>query len=188
MHGAVAPKSPVRRSWFARIPHAILRGLWFLFRLLLVLWATLVIYYSNLPWFWGRAALALAFLVFGVWALWFARRSSAGWAFVALFFGVCGAGVLLTPLLDRGPISRGILVILAAAAVAFFIVMTAWGRFSGPDEGSLRFILGFVLVVIVLPLLVPFTKPASVRRHVVYSCFYLACLALLVASWWEFLI
>jgi cytochrome b6 len=105
-----------------------------------------------------------------------------------LFFGVCGAGVLLTPLLDRGPISRGILVILAAAAVAFFIVMTAWGRFSGPDEGSLRFILGFVLVAIVLPLLVPFTKPASVRRHVVYSCFYLACLALLVASWWEFLI
>jgi cytochrome b6 len=105
-----------------------------------------------------------------------------------LFFGFCGMGVLLTPLLDRGPVSRGLLVVFAAVAVAFFIVMTAWGRFSGPEEGTLRFILGLVLVVIVLPLLVPFTRPRSARRDVVNGCFYLACLALLLAGWWEFLL
>jgi quinol-cytochrome oxidoreductase complex cytochrome b subunit len=105
-----------------------------------------------------------------------------------LVFGVCGLVVLLVPFLDRGQTSRAILNSLAFAAVVFFIVMTAWGRFSGPDEGSLRFILGLVLVVIVLPLLLPFTRPKTGRRQVVYGCLGVACLALFATTWWEFLI
>ena len=97
----VAPLPPSQRSWFVRIPHAILRGTWFLFRVLLVLWATLVIYYSNLPWFWGRAALAIAFFAFSVWALWFARKPRMGWAFVALFLSVCGWYMSIRPSNDR---------------------------------------------------------------------------------------
>jgi quinol-cytochrome oxidoreductase complex cytochrome b subunit len=47
-----------------------------------------------------------------------------------LFFGFCGLVVFLVPFLDFGA-SRGrprlVLNVLAALAVAFFIVMTAWG-------------------------------------------------------------
>ena len=39
-----------------------------------VLWATLAIYYSNLPWFELRLALAAAFAAFAIWALWFSRQ------------------------------------------------------------------------------------------------------------------
>ena len=51
-----------------------------------------------------------------------------------LFFGVCGLVVLLTPFLDRGRTSRMILNGLAAVAVAFFIVMTAWGWFPKAER------------------------------------------------------
>lgn len=57
-----------------RIVRGIGKALGFLFRLGLVGWATLAIYWSNLPWAWGRVALALGFLAFGIWALWIARR------------------------------------------------------------------------------------------------------------------
>ena len=43
--------------------------------LLLVIWATLALYYSNLPWFSGRLLLAAAFGIFAVWAFWVNRRS-----------------------------------------------------------------------------------------------------------------
>src|SRR5262245_61936840 len=93
--------APAQRSWFVRIPYAIVRALWFLFRVLLVLWASLVIYYSNLPWFWGRVALSLAFFAFSIWALWFARRPRMGWVFVGLFLAVCGWYVSIQPSHDR---------------------------------------------------------------------------------------
>lgn len=37
---------------------------------LFIVWATLAIYYSNLPWLGLRVALAVVFLLFGVWSLW----------------------------------------------------------------------------------------------------------------------
>jgi Domain of unknown function (DUF4105) len=49
-------------------------GLGFLMRLGLVGWAALAIYWSNLPWPEARLALAIIFLVFGIWALWFGRK------------------------------------------------------------------------------------------------------------------
>jgi cytochrome b6 len=102
-----------------------------------------------------------------------------------LFFGFCGLLVLLIPFLDRGRISRLILNWLATVAVAFFIVMTAWGWFSQKEESTLRIILGAVLVVIVLPLLIPFTMPKTLIRQALYSSLALAFLVLLVATWWE---
>lgn len=62
------------------------------FQAVLIGWAALAIYYSNLPWAWLRLVLALAFAAFGVWALWIARARSHSWrhlfAFAALFAAV----------------------------------------------------------------------------------------------------
>jgi len=52
----------------------LLATLGFLCRFLLIAWAVLAIYYSNLPWPWARLALAIAFGLFGVWALWLTRK------------------------------------------------------------------------------------------------------------------
>src|SRR5262245_7837247 len=60
-------------SWFSRALRWPLAALQFLFLLLLVTWATLAVYYSNLPWAWLRLALAVAFAAFSVWALWLSR-------------------------------------------------------------------------------------------------------------------
>jgi cytochrome b6 len=102
-----------------------------------------------------------------------------------LFFGGCGLVVLLTPFLDRGQTNRRILSGLAAVAVAFFIVMTAWGWFSKPDQLVLRFVLGALLTVITLFLLIPSTKPDTEARKTVYGFLTLAVLVLLAAAYWE---
>jgi hypothetical protein len=60
----------------------------FLCRAALVGWATLAIYYSNLPWAWLRIVLALAFLAFGIWALRRPRRPRTLLAFAGVFLGV----------------------------------------------------------------------------------------------------
>lgn len=101
MSTAAPQITPTQRSWFARVPIGILRGLWFVLRLLVVLWATLVIYYSNLPSYWGRAALAVAFFAFSIWAIWLTSRPRMGWVFIALFLGVCGWYMSILPSNDR---------------------------------------------------------------------------------------
>jgi hypothetical protein len=62
-----------RRGLFRRILSGLRAGLWGLVLLLLVAWATLAIYYSNLPWPWARLALAIAFAAFAVWTLLLSR-------------------------------------------------------------------------------------------------------------------
>ena len=104
-----------------------------------------------------------------------------------MFFGFAGLIVLALPFLDRGPRSRAVLNGLVAASVAFFIVMTAWGWFAAPGEATRRFILGCLLVVIVLPLMIPFTNRESSARRALYGGLSLALAALLVAGWWEWL-
>jgi quinol-cytochrome oxidoreductase complex cytochrome b subunit len=104
-----------------------------------------------------------------------------------LFFGFCGLVVLLIPFLDRGPRSRLVLNALVVLSVVFFIVMTAWGWFSRPTDGTLRMILGCILALIVLPLLLPFTQPRTTARQAVYATLTLAGVVLLAASWWEML-
>ncbi|HKB01883.1 MAG TPA: DUF4105 domain-containing protein [Gemmataceae bacterium] len=79
----------------------VLAGLGFLGRLLLVTWATLAIYYSNLPWAWSRLALAVAFAGFSVWALWLTRRPRMGWVFLGLFAAVVVWETSIPPSHDR---------------------------------------------------------------------------------------
>ena len=104
-----------------------------------------------------------------------------------LFFGFCGLAMLLIPFLDRGRYSRLVLNSLVALSVAFFIVMTAWGWFSHTNERILRLTLASLLVVIVLPLLVPFTQPKSGARQAVYASLTIAGLVFLAAIGWEML-
>ncbi len=58
------------RGWFGKILRGLLLLLTGFIRFLFVAWASLAIYHSNLPWLGLRVALALAFSMFGVWALW----------------------------------------------------------------------------------------------------------------------
>lgn len=90
---------------FGRLLIAIAGALWaairFLFWFLLILWGTLAIYYSNLPWSAYRLALAIAFAVFSVWAVWLSRHRRMRVAFTALFLGVVGWWISIAPSHDR---------------------------------------------------------------------------------------
>jgi hypothetical protein len=68
---------------------------------LLLGWGTLAIYYSNLPWRWLRLVLALAFLTFGIWALWYSRKPRMIALFAALFLGVLVWFSTIKPSHDR---------------------------------------------------------------------------------------
>jgi hypothetical protein len=85
----------------ARIARWAVVGLWFLFRALLITWATLAIYYSNLPWPELRLALAIAFAAFAVWAIWLSRHRWSTPAIVAVYLGVVGWWITIAPSGDR---------------------------------------------------------------------------------------
>jgi Domain of unknown function (DUF4105) len=68
---------------------------------LLLGWATLAIYYSNLSWDWLRLGLAVAFLAFGIWALWLSRRRWTMALFAGLFLGVLLWWSSISPSHDR---------------------------------------------------------------------------------------
>ena len=82
-------KSPLQTDAPNRLTHRIGRSVLAATRALILVvlvgWATLAIYYSNLPWSW---VLAAAFLGFSVWALWLTKRSHMSWAFAGLFVAV----------------------------------------------------------------------------------------------------
>ncbi|MBO0699879.1 MAG: DUF4105 domain-containing protein [Zavarzinella sp.] len=99
--GTEPPPSGTWKTRLFRPVRWLLKGLGFLGRLLLVTWATLAIYYSNLPWAWSRVALAVVFAAFSVWALWFTRRPRMGWVFVGLFAAVVVWEILIPPSHDR---------------------------------------------------------------------------------------
>lgn len=67
---------------------SFLRGLIYLIQALLIIWASLAVYYSNLPWGWLRLVLALAFAVFSIWALWINRKKAMILLFTLLFIGI----------------------------------------------------------------------------------------------------
>jgi hypothetical protein len=81
------PQSPHRRV-LSRFLGWLVRGIWFLCQVVLVAWATLAIYYSNLPWVGLRLGLAAAFAAFAIWALWLSRQRRMSVAFIVLFLGV----------------------------------------------------------------------------------------------------
>lgn len=79
----------------------LIAGFWFLCRVVLIAWATLAIYYSNLPWSALRLALAVAFAVFAIWALWFSRQRRMPVVFSVLFLGVVAWWISIPPSNDR---------------------------------------------------------------------------------------
>jgi hypothetical protein len=90
-----------RTRWFAKPFIWLIAVIGFLCRVLLLAWATLAIYYSNLPWGWLRLSLAVAFLVFGIWALWLTRRPRMFLAFAGLFLCVLVWYICIRPSHDR---------------------------------------------------------------------------------------
>jgi hypothetical protein len=78
-----------------------IRGIWFLFRVLLVAWATLAIYYSNLPSAALRAVVAIAFAALAIWLLWLWRDRRASIVFAVLFLGVVAWWLSIAPSHDR---------------------------------------------------------------------------------------
>jgi hypothetical protein len=76
-------------------------GVWHLVRAVLILWATLAIYYSNLPWPELRLVLAIAFAAFAVAAIWIAPGRRMSVALVALYVGVVAWWVSISPSHDR---------------------------------------------------------------------------------------
>ncbi len=76
-------------------------GIGFLCRLLLIAWAALAIYYSNLPWAGLRLGLAVAFAAFAIWALWLSRQRRMRAVFLVMFFCVVAWWVSIPPSHDR---------------------------------------------------------------------------------------
>jgi hypothetical protein len=64
---------------------------------LVVVWATLAIYYSNLPWPELRLGLAVVFAAFAVWALWLSPRRRDRVAFILVFAGVVTWWIAIPP-------------------------------------------------------------------------------------------
>jgi hypothetical protein len=73
----------------------------FLCRVVLIVWATLAIYYSNLPWAGLRLALAIAFAAFAVWAVWLSPQRRMSMALVVLYLGVVVWWISISPSHDR---------------------------------------------------------------------------------------
>jgi hypothetical protein len=76
-------------------------GLGFLCRVLLIAWATLAIYYSNLPWGGARLVLAAAFAAFAIWGFWLTRRRLMPVAVIVLLLGVVAWWISIPPSHDR---------------------------------------------------------------------------------------
>jgi quinol-cytochrome oxidoreductase complex cytochrome b subunit len=113
-----------------------------------------------------------------------------------LFFGFCGLVVLIVPLLDWGDRTRRILSTLVVAAVAFFIVMTAWGWFACPEGAApevvrqtlrLRVIMGSALSFGMLLLGLRFLERGGTARRGVMLLLALAAALLIVSTAWEML-
>jgi hypothetical protein len=79
----------------------LITGFWFLCQWVLMAWATLAIYYSNLPWPWLRLVLAGAFAAFAIWALFLSRQRLMSLAAIVLFLGVVVWWISISPSHDR---------------------------------------------------------------------------------------
>ena len=91
----------MRRGILSRSLSWLIRGIWFLCRILLITWAALAIYYSNLPLAGLRLLLAGSFVALAVWLLWISRRPHAPVFFIVLFLGVVAWELFIPPSHDR---------------------------------------------------------------------------------------
>ena len=91
----------MRRGFLSKSLSWLIRGIWFVCRVLLITWAVLAIYYSNLPFTGLRLALAISFAALAIWLLWKARRPHASLLFIGLFLGVVAWWAFIPPSHDR---------------------------------------------------------------------------------------
>jgi Domain of unknown function (DUF4105) len=91
----------LRRGFLSRSLIWLIRGIWFLCQVLLITWAVLAIYYSNLPFAGLRLALAISFAAFAIWLLWISRVRHASLLFIVLFLGVVTWWIFIPPSHDR---------------------------------------------------------------------------------------
>ena len=89
-----------QRGFISKFFRFVIVGLWFLVRLLAVIWATLAIYYSNLPWAELRMGLAAAFAAFAIWVLATRRRHMPA-ILAVLFAAVVIWWIAIPPSHDR---------------------------------------------------------------------------------------
>jgi hypothetical protein len=94
-------ETSARRGLLAAALHWMFFGLAFVLRAVLVAWASLAVYYSNLPWPGLRLALALIFAAFAVWVLAVSRQRSMRLVLAALFIGILGWWFAIQPSHDR---------------------------------------------------------------------------------------
>jgi hypothetical protein len=89
------------RTFLSRSFGWLIAVIWFLCQAALIAWATLAIYYSNLPSAALRAGLAGAFAAFAVWALWLSRQRRMAAIAIVLFLGVAAWWITIRPSHDR---------------------------------------------------------------------------------------
>ncbi|HAB14928.1 MAG TPA: hypothetical protein DCE44_00610 [Verrucomicrobiales bacterium] len=96
------PAPPARGlNWIRRLIRWGLKALKYFVQFLVIAWASLVIYYSNLPWPAARLILALAFGGFAICALWVVRRPKWRWTLAGAFVGVVIWYASIPPSNDR---------------------------------------------------------------------------------------
>jgi len=88
-------------SLFLRLFRYLLKTLRIFIQFVIGAWATLAIYFSNLPWPWLRLALALAFAAIGIWAMWISHKPKSRWAYAGLLLGVAVWHAMISPSHDR---------------------------------------------------------------------------------------
>src|SRR5215510_9192426 len=89
------------RSLLSRSLGWFIGGIWLVCQVLLIVWGTLAIYYSNLPWAELRLTLAAAFAAFAVWACWVSSRRGMFAVFLVVFFAVVVWWISIPPSHDR---------------------------------------------------------------------------------------
>ena len=79
----------------------LIAGIKLLVQILVITWATLAIYFSNLPWLALRLGFAVAFAAFAVWAFWLSRQQRMSAVAIALVLGVVAWWLTIAPSHDR---------------------------------------------------------------------------------------
>jgi hypothetical protein len=79
----------------------LIAGLKLLFQIVVIMWTTLAIYYSNLPWPQLRLGLAAAFAAFAIWGFWLSRQRRMPAVAFALVLGVVAWWLAIAPSPDR---------------------------------------------------------------------------------------
>jgi hypothetical protein len=95
------PNARPKRSFVRGLIRWLGRALRNFVLFLAITWASLVLYYSNLPWPAGRVILAVAFGLFAIVAVWIVRRRRWRWSLAAAFTVVVIWYAFIPPSNDR---------------------------------------------------------------------------------------